>query len=107
VHHVVLIGLVVFGVCLGAGLAFAVVRGLEAWRTFRSFRRATLRRLGELEAEIAKIEKRGAQAAATAGRLDVSVGQLQESLATASIIARAAGDAWALVGSVRGVVPTK
>jgi hypothetical protein len=107
VHHAVLIGLIVFVASTGVGLGFAVVRGLEAWRTLRSFQRTTLRRLGQLEAEIAKIEKRGAKAAETAARLDVSVRRLQESLATASVIARAAGDVWSLVGGVRGVVPTK
>jgi hypothetical protein len=107
VSHLVLLGLIVFCAVVGVGLAAAVVRGLQAWRTFRRFRRTVFKRLGEIEAELAKVEQRSAKAAESAVRLNAARARLQESLATAAVITAAAGEASSLFGRARGIIPRK
>jgi biopolymer transport protein ExbB/TolQ len=107
VHHAVLIGLIVFGVAVAFGLALVAVRALAAWRKFRRFRRTVLGRLGEISAELTKLEKRGTKAAESAARLDAARARLEASLKSASVLAGAAGETWSLIGRARGIVPTK
>jgi hypothetical protein len=107
VPHVVLIALIVFGLALVGGLGLAVVKGFEAWRTFRRFRRTVLSRLEDVAAQVAKIEARTAKAAGTASRLNESRERLQRSLALARVFAGGASEGWLLVARVRGAVPRK
>jgi len=83
----------VFVVAAGAGAAFAALRGLEAWRALRSFRRALGESLAELTRRVAGAEARFARAGESAARLARARRRLEESLATAALLATAAGDA--------------
>jgi hypothetical protein len=85
--------LAVFVVATAAGLAVAVTTGLDAWRTFRMFRRGLGRGLGDVLRDVAAVEGRLSQAGESAARLDRARAQLQESLAVASVLAASAGDA--------------
>src|SRR5205823_5681287 len=80
-------------VAAGGGATFAGLRGLRAWRTFRSLRRSIGAGLVEVTARVAGMEARLAQATASAARLERAQRQLQDSLATARLLAAAAGDA--------------
>jgi hypothetical protein len=101
------ISLLVLVAAAGAGIAFAVVRGLAAWRALRSLRRAIGRQLAELEQRVAGIEDRVEQAGGTAARLGEAQARLQESLAAAAILADAFGEARALTAALRGGLPSK
>jgi hypothetical protein len=106
-HHLVLISVLVFAAAVLAGLAAAVVKGLEAWRAYRRFRRRTAAKLAETAALISRIEARAGSAAESAARLDRARTSLQESLATFAVVTGGAREAWSLVGRMRGVVPRK
>jgi hypothetical protein len=107
VQHAVLIALIIFGVAVAAGLAAATVRGLLAWRDFRAFRRTVLKRLGELNAALAKVERRSGKGAESAARLDQARERLQRTLAIAAVVTGATDESWSLLRLVRGVVPRK
>jgi hypothetical protein len=107
VHHAVLIGLIVFGVAVAFGLTVLAVKALQTWRRFKRFRRTVLRRLGEVSAELSRLEKRSAKAAESAARLDAARARLEASLTAASVLAGAAGESWSLFGRIRGAVPSK
>jgi len=104
---VVLVALIVFVVAILGGLGLAAVRGWAAWRAFRGFRRVTLPALAEAAAKLAGIEARTAAASAHAVRLDRARAQLDESVATATVLAGAAGEIWSFVQGARSVVPRK
>ncbi|MBV8396944.1 MAG: hypothetical protein JO064_11890 [Actinobacteria bacterium] len=89
--------LVVFIIATGGGLAFAIARALNAWFTFRHFRRALGRRLGDVMRGVAGAEGRLARAGESAARLDRARIELQESIAVAQVMAASAGDARALL----------
>ena len=105
--HAVLIALIVFGIAVAAGVAAATVRGLQAWRDVRAFRRTVLGRLDELSAELAKLERRSTKAADTAAQLDQARRSLQRTLELATVVTGAAVESWSLLGRVRGTVPRK
>jgi hypothetical protein len=89
------------------GLGFAGVRALAAWRAFRLLRRRVGDALLDTTRRLAQAEQRLAGAAEAAARLDRARLQLQEGLATAAILAAAVGEARAVVGRARGIVPRK
>jgi len=103
----VLIALIIFGVAVAAGLAAATVRGLQAWRDYRAFRRTVLKRLGELNAALAKVERRSGKATVGAARLNHARERLQRTLELAAVVTGAAGEPWSLIRLVRGAVPRK
>ena len=105
--RLVLISLIVFAASVLGGTAVVVVQGLHAWRTFRRLQRTATGRLAELTTELTRLERRSAEAAKSAARLDRARARLQESLSTAAVLSAAAGEAWSLAGRVRGVVPRK
>jgi hypothetical protein len=107
VDSLVLVSLIVFAVSVAGGLIAAAVQGLTAWRAFRRLRRAAMKRVADLADELARLERRSAEAAVTAARLDQARARLEESLSTAAILTAAAGEAWSLAARVRGVVPRK
>ena len=94
-------------VILAGTTLFAVSRGLAAWRAFRRLRRRVFDGLGDLTRRVAGIEQRLSAAGETAVRLDRARGELQDSLATASVLAAAFGEARAVVGRVTGLMPRK
>ena len=95
-------GLVVIGTTL-----FALSRGLAAWRAFRRLRRRVFDGLGDVSRRITGIERRLSTAGETAARLDRARADLQDSLATAAMLAAAFGEARAVVGRVTGLMPRK
>jgi hypothetical protein len=93
-------------VVLGTGL-FALGRGLTAWRAFRRLRRRVFDGLSEVSRRVTGIERRLATAGESGARLDRARTELQDSLASASVLAAAFGEARTVVGRVTGLVPRK
>jgi hypothetical protein len=106
-QHAVLIALIVFVAALIGGLALVGVRGLAAWRAFRSFKRSTDVLVGETTARLAGIELRTAAMAERAAELDRARARLQESLATAAVLFGGAGEVVTALRLVRGFMPSK
>jgi hypothetical protein len=104
---VVLLALIVFAVATLGGLTLAAVRGWSAWRAFRVFRRVTMPALAVIAGKLAGIEGRTAAASAQAVRLEQARARLEESVATASVLAGAAGEIWSVLRAIRSVVPEK
>jgi|SRR5579862_8203949 len=75
------------------GAATAGVRGLRAWRDFRRSRRALVRRMSEVSRGVFDIEAKLDRLDNSATRILDAKARLQKSLAAASIVAAAAGDA--------------
>ena len=92
--------------CIAAAVV-AGVRGLKTWRAFKSVSAA----LGDALEDFVKLaEATGERASAAAERtaqLTAAVSRLQGSLATLAVLTAAVGDARALIGGVRGLVPRK
>ncbi len=105
--NVVLIGLIVFGVCLVGGLLVAGLRGLHAWRTFRRFKRTTEVAMLRVSAAITQMELRTAGVNEKVARLERAQANLQETLRTAGVLAGAAGEVYASYRRVRKVMPGK
>jgi len=97
----------VFAVSVIAGVAVAGLRALSLWRALRHFRHRLDAGLGELTARIVGTESRLGAADGRAKELDSSRVSLQDSVTRALVLARAASDAYALVGRVRGFYPSK
>jgi phage-related minor tail protein len=91
---------------LGAG-AFAAVRGLEAWRTFRRFRRKAIATVEAMNRHLDELEQRLADAGQSAARLERARGELQESLDSAAVLMNAVGEVRAAVGRITAFVPSK
>ena len=100
----VVIGLVVFFVALGAGIALAAVRGLAAWRALKRFRRTVLAGMDELNRRVVALQKRADTLPAKAERLEEARASLEQSLAEARVIANAFGEAAAMVRAARILV---
>lgn len=98
-------GLIVFLVATAGGMALAAVRGLGAWRAFRSFERRLERAAADTMRLMDGIEPRIDRASETATRLVEARGRLQESIATAAVLFAAVGEARALVRRVAAYVP--
>lgn len=107
VSPVVLLPLIVFGVAVTVGLVAAAVRGFAAWRAFRRFRRTIESRLAEVAAALTVLERRVAEAAETAARLNEARVRLQGAIAIARMLTGGIGEAWALAGLLRSVMPRK
>jgi hypothetical protein len=105
--HVVLLALIVAVVAVLGGFALASVRGFVAWRAFRGFQRVSEPALTDTATKIAGIEVRTAAATVQVEHLERARAQLTESLATLSVLSRAASEAWKVVQSVRTVMPHK
>jgi hypothetical protein len=83
------------------------VRGFEAWRSFRRLRRRLRDGLAGMTQRFAVTEQRLAHAGETAQRLDRARTELEQSLATARVLADAAGEAKDLVDRLRGFAPRR
>jgi hypothetical protein len=101
------IALGVSGAFVVAALAFAAVRGLDAWRTFRRFRRRAVDGLGEVTRRIARVERRLETAGETALRLQRAQAELHDSLAAARVLSSAVAEVRATVSRVTSLVPSK
>ena len=98
-------GLGVFVGAIAGGVALAGVRGLSAWRTFRSFEGRLERAMADTTRLLDGIEPRVARATETAAKLEEARARLQESIATAAVLFAALGEARALVRRVSAFVP--
>ena len=92
-------------VLVAASVAFAVVRALAAWRTFRSFRRLLGPQLDDVLRLAEAAEAHLARDGETAARLELATAQLQASLRAAAILMAAARESRATVSRVLSVVP--
>jgi hypothetical protein len=101
------IALGVFVLTVLSGAILASVRTLAAWRAFQSLRRSVAGGLDDMVRKVADVEERLAHAGRTATRLDEATARLRDSLATASVLASAAGEARAPIERIRGVIPRK
>jgi hypothetical protein len=101
------IALAVAGLAVVGSAAFAAVRGLRAWHTFRRFRRRVLEGVEDVTRRVAGIERRLGAANASAARLQRAQAELQESLATARVLSAALADVRATVSRITGLVPGK
>jgi hypothetical protein len=99
------LGLAVFVVAIVAGAAVAAVRGLQAWRTLRTFQRRLDTAIAETTRLLDGIEPRVAKATATGARLEDARARLQESTAAASVLFSALGEALGLLQRVLAFVP--
>ena len=99
------VGLGIFLLAILAGIALAGVRGLETWRALRSLQRRLDRAVAETTRLIDGIEPRVARATDTAARLEEARARLQGSIAAASVLLAALGEATALLRRVTGFVP--
>jgi hypothetical protein len=101
---------VAFGVLVllaGAGAVVLGLRAFEAWRAFRSLRRAVGRGLGDLNRRIAGVETRVSHLGENAARLDDARRRLERSISTVAVIAEAAGEARSSLRWIRALVPRK
>jgi len=101
-------------IALGASVAFVVgaivfslSRGLQAWRTFKRFRRRAFDNLDALERRIELMEKGLDRADASAARLRHAQTDLQEAIAEARILADAFSEAREVFATVTGFKPAK
>jgi hypothetical protein len=99
------IGLIVSLAAVLGGMAIAGVRGLAAWRVFRSFERRLDPAIADLTRLVDGIEPRMTQANDTAVNLQEARTRLQESLAVAAVLVAALDETRALVRRVTGFVP--
>jgi hypothetical protein len=90
-----------------ASIAYAVVKGLEAYRTAKRLLSTAGEDLDRITRASAEIELH-LQAAATSGtRLDASLTRLSTSRARLNVLTSALADVRAAVGRVTSVVPRK
>jgi hypothetical protein len=101
------IALLVGFVAIVAAAVTLGVRAMATWRAFNSFQRRLDRTLAELDAAIARAERRMTTAGDAAARLTAAQMRLQQSLATAGILADAASEPAALLQSARAFLPSK
>ena len=93
-----------------AAVAGAVFVGVQAWRAWSAF--VSLAAAGGAAAEVlvSRAERLAARGEGAAGRADellTAVDRLERSLARARVLLGAVGEARALVGSIRDLVPRK
>jgi len=106
-HTLILVSVLIFVAALVTGGVLAGLRALSFWRTFRRFRRRVDSELGDLTLRLARAESRLADVNRQAAAFDGARLRLQDSLATAALLARASAEAWSLVSRMRAVLPSK
>ncbi|HUZ82278.1 MAG TPA: hypothetical protein VMU73_08525 [Gaiellaceae bacterium] len=94
-------------VALAGSVAFAALRGLRVWRSFRAFSTTTGAALDSVMRTASAAEEHAASLAAGAERLARANEHLQSSLAELGLLRDAAGEARASVARLRGAVPRK
>jgi hypothetical protein len=101
------IGLAVALVAAACSTVLVGVRGVQAWRTFRSFARSTTRALDEVTRSAAAAEAHATALTEGVERLTAATEHLGSSLAELAAIRAAADEARAAVAGLRGSVPRK
>jgi hypothetical protein len=107
VSTVTLIAWIVFGVSIVGGLLVAGLKGFDAWRAFRRFKRTTEAAMLRVSASITQMEIRTAGVNERVARLERAQANLQETLRTARVLAGAAGEVYASYRRVRKYMPGK
>jgi hypothetical protein len=105
-----LVDWIAFGVAavsVGGGFVILGLRAFDTWRAFRSLRRTVGRGLGDLTRRVAGTESRIAHLGDNATKLERAGSGLTRSLASAAVLAAAAGDARASLGVIRALIPRK
>lgn len=103
--NVVLIALIVFGVSIVIGLILAGIKGLAAWRAFRRFKRTTETAMLRVSGAISQMEVRMAGVNDHVARLERAQANLQETLRTAGVVAKTAGEVMATYRRARSYMP--
>jgi hypothetical protein len=96
--------------CLAAvvgSLAYAAVRALSLWRTFRQMSSHATDAVGAVAASAARVEERAQGLTGKTEQLAAAHARLQVSLEELAAIRRAAAEPQALLRSLRGTVPRK
>jgi hypothetical protein len=99
-------GLIVGGLTVVAALAFLGVRLLQAWRTFKRFRRRLGKELDGLATAVERMSQ-AAERTTHAVRLDRSLGRLRVTLARFAILREALDEATGVVGRFTAQYPRK
>ena len=94
-------------VALVGSATWLVLRGLKAWRAFRSFTDATGSVIDGVLATAAAAEAHAVSLGAGGERLTRATERLQSSLADATALRSALGEAQQLLRRLRGAVPHK
>jgi len=97
----------VFLVVVTSTLVYAAIRGVGSWRAFRSYQRTVGRDLAATVGRVEATEARLAGIAVYGERFDQARTRLTESIATAKVLASAAGEVQAAAGKVRALVPRR
>ena len=92
---------------LVAASAFLSLRGLKAWRTFKSFSRKAAAAADQVTQTAAAAEARALSLGDGSERLTAAIDRLQATLAEFAIIRAAAAEARVPFTRVRGAVPRK
>ena len=92
---------------LAVSTTLLVVRGLSAWRTFKSFSRRSSAALDEVTTAAGAAEAHAVRLGEGSERLTSAVQRLQQSLAELSLLRAAAAEARAPIARARGAVPRK
>jgi hypothetical protein len=90
-----------------ASTAYAAVRGLLAWRTFRAFSRTIERAVDAVLTNAGEAEEHALGLGTGAARLNSTTARLQASLERLAVLRTAAGNAGAMLFALRGAVPRK
>lgn len=106
-HALLLASLAVFVASVLGGSAATGVRALGLWRTFRAFQRSLEAALADTVRRIGGVERSLGAAGDRAAELDRSRIRLQAGLREATVLLRAATEAWGLVGRVLSLLPSK
>jgi hypothetical protein len=88
-------------------VAFAGWRALRAWRAFRAASGRVSDGLAAVSASAESAERHAVGLAAGNERLAAAITRLQAALAELAVLRQAIGEARALLGALRGVVPAK
>ncbi len=99
--------LIFFGIAVLVGLAVAGWRGFVAYRALRRFQRTTEVAMLQAATLVAELEGRTERVAGRVAGIEVARARLEESLATAKVVAAGAREVWAVVAIVRALVPSK
>jgi hypothetical protein len=101
-------------IALGLSLAFVLVailfsasRALQAWRTFKRFRRRVFDNLDVLSRRIEHVEQGLARADASSARLQHAQADLQEAIAELRILTAAFAEAQEVYATVTGFMLAK
>ena len=101
------ISLLVLVLAIVGSAVTLTLRGLAAWRTFRTFADTAGNALTAVERAAAAAEARADSLSRETDRLQDAIARLEESLAHLAVLGGAAGDLSAAITSLRGVVPHK